>query len=94
MNLHHPAYKAMTRKARELAMMLFNETQQKFPEITFSSIMPSPELRKRYWIMITGELSEERHNAMREFVADRGTDILIDEGYSFAAKFKHTLNTA
>ena len=42
----------------------------------------------------TGELSEERHNAMREFVADRGTDILIDEGYSFAAKFKHTLETA
>jgi hypothetical protein len=84
----------VTRKARELAMNLFNETQQKFPEITFSSIMPSPELRKRYWIMVTGELSEERQNAMREFVADRGTDILIDEGYSFAVMLENTLETA
>jgi len=86
MNLNHQAINAMTRKARELAMMLFNETQGKFPEITFSSIMPSPELRKRYWIMVTGELSEERQNAMREFVAYRGTDILIDEGYVFCGE--------
>jgi hypothetical protein len=84
----------MTRKARELAMNLFNETQEKFPEITFSSIMPSPELRKRYWIMVTGELSEERQNVMREFVADRGTDILIDEGYSFAVMLENILETA
>ncbi len=75
-------------------MNLFKETRKKFPEITFSSIMPSPELRKRYWIMVTGELSEERQNAMREFVADRGTDIFIDEGYSFAVMLENTMETA
>ncbi len=84
----------MTRKARELAMMLFNETQQKFPELSFVSIMPSPELRKRYWIMASGIMSEERERQMDVFVADRATDILIDEGYSFAVMLENTLETA
>ncbi len=30
---------------------------------------------------------------MREFVADRGTDILIDEGYSFAVMLENALET-
>jgi hypothetical protein len=84
----------MTRKARKLAMDLFNETQQKFPEITFSTIMPSPELRRRYWIMVTGEMNQRRERAMRTFVADRATDILIDEGYSFAVMLENVMEVA
>ena len=84
----------MTRKARELAMSLLNETQQKFPEITFSHIMPSPELRKRYWIMVTGEMNQRRERAMHTFVADRATDILIDEGYSFAVMLENVMEVA
>jgi hypothetical protein len=56
--------------------------------------MPSPELRKRYWIIVTGEISEDRRIEMRHFVADRATDILIDEGYSFAVMTNHSLETA
>jgi hypothetical protein len=84
----------MTRKAKELALSLFNETQQKFPEITFFEIMPSPELRKRYWIMVTGTMTGKRQRAMRKFVANRATDILIDEGYSFSVMLEPMPQTA
>ncbi len=84
----------MTRKAKELAMNFFRETQEAFPELTFVGIMPSPELRRRYWIMVTGAMTEKRKREMRRFVADRATDVLIDEGYSFAVKLEHTLETA
>jgi hypothetical protein len=84
----------MTKKVKELAIHLYEETRRQFPEINFHYIQPHPEMRKRYWIMVTGTMTEKRQRAMRKFVADRATDILIDEGYSFAVMIDHSLETA
>ncbi len=83
----------MTRKVKDLALKFFQETQTAFPEITFADIMPSPELRKRYWILVTGTMTEKRKREMRRFVADRATDMLIDEGYSFSVKLDYMRET-
>jgi hypothetical protein len=81
----------MTRKAKQLAMRLYNETQSRFPEITFARIQPHPEQVNRFWIMVIGEMDEEREREMDVFVADRATDILIDEGYSFSVMLRSSL---
>jgi hypothetical protein len=81
----------MTRKVKELAMQLYKETQSRFPEIMFARIQPHPEMRRRYWIMVIGEMNEEREREMDVFVADRATDILIDEGYSFSVMLRSSL---
>ncbi len=74
----------MTQKAKELARQLYDETKEHFPEIVFSSIQPHPEQARRFWIKVHASMDEDRRTEMREFVADRATDILIANGYSFA----------
>jgi hypothetical protein len=74
----------MTRKAKDLALRLYEETKTQFPEIAFSSIQPHPEQARRFWIKVRASMNEDRRTRMREFVADRATDILIADGYSFA----------
>ncbi len=74
----------MTQKAKELARQLYEETKKYFPEIVFSSIQPHPEQARRFWIKVYASMDEDRRTEMREFVADRATDILIANGYSFA----------
>jgi hypothetical protein len=74
----------MTHKAKELAIQLYEETKKQFPEIVFSYIQPHPEQARRFWIKVHASMNEDRRAQMREFVADRATDILIADGYSFA----------
>jgi hypothetical protein len=74
----------MIRKAKDLALRLYEETKKQFPEIVLSSIQPHPEQSRHFWIQVRAAMNEERRVQMREFVADRATDILIADGYSFA----------
>jgi hypothetical protein len=84
----------MTHKVKSLAMNLYEETRRIFPEINFLYIHPHPEMKRRYWIMVAANMNEEREDEMRHFVADRATDILIDEGYSFSVRIDHSMETA
>lgn len=73
----------MTQKAQRLAMELFEETKKTFPEIEFLNIEPHPEQHRRFWINVKGKMTEERHEALREFVATRAIDLIIKHHYSF-----------
>lgn len=84
----------MKRKAKALAMNLFEITQKKFPEIRFINIQEHPEQADRYWINVAGEMDEEREMLMDTFVADNAMNILVEEGYSFAIMLDNTLETA
>jgi hypothetical protein len=84
----------MKRKAKELALQLFNETNHRFPEILFLRIQPHPEQADRYWIKVRGTMDEQQERLMDTFVADRATDILIDEGYSFAVMLENVIEVA
>lgn len=84
----------MKRKAKALAMNLFETTQKKFPEIRFINIQEHPEQADRYWINVAGDIDEEREMAMNKFVARNAMNILVEEGYSFAIMLDNTLETA
>ncbi len=84
----------MKRKAKALAMNLFEITQKKFPEIRFINIQEHPEQADRYWINVAGDMDEEREMLMDTFVADNAMNILVEEGYSFAIMLDNTLETA
>jgi hypothetical protein len=82
----------MKRKARELAMTIFEQTQKEFPAIEFINIQEHPEQANRYWINVSGDIDEETHIAMTEFVAAIAIEILIAEGLSFAVMLDNMLD--
>jgi hypothetical protein len=78
----------MKRKVKQLAKEIFTATQQQFPEIQFLDIQEHPEQYDRYWIIVTGEMEEEREMDMNMFSGEIATRILIDEGYSFGVMLR------
>jgi hypothetical protein len=81
----------MKRIAKKLAMQLYEDTRKQFPAIRFINIQNHPEQAGRYWINVAGDMSEDEEEEMRMFVGKIATDILINEGYSFAVMLDNTL---
>jgi hypothetical protein len=89
--MRHPSKK----KAHEIAMRLYEETKQSFPEIEFHTITPHPEQAGRYWIRVYAAMDEDRQEALSKFVAERSINILISEGVSLAMMVdEHALEAA
>ncbi len=73
----------MTRKVQKLAQELFEQTHEQFPEITYLGIQEHPEQKNRFWINVSGLLSDDREIQLQERSGVLATQMLIDEGYSF-----------
>ncbi len=68
-------------KQEELIEELIKTVQDKFPDVELIDITESPEDSESLWINVTSPDDEDRKIALREFAADKTTDILTDYGY-------------
>jgi len=71
----------MNFKQEELIEKLMQTVRDRFPEVELINIMESPEDSESLWINVSGPEDEDREIALREFAADKTTDILTDYGY-------------
>jgi hypothetical protein len=81
----------MKRKAKELAMKLYEETHAKFPEIILQRIQAHPEQSDRFWIQVEANMNAQQQRQMHKFTDERATEILIEEGFSFAFMLKNAV---
>jgi hypothetical protein len=72
----------MTIAQKRLAERLFKTVKKKYPEVQLLSMQKSPEDASDIWLNITSPDDEDREIALREFSADKSTDILLKHGYS------------
>ncbi|MDM8525702.1 hypothetical protein QUF80_20210 [Desulfococcaceae bacterium HSG8] len=68
-------------KQEELIEELVRTVREKFPETDLIEIRESSENPNTLWIRMTAPEDEEREADLREFSADKCTDILCDYGY-------------
>ncbi|MEE4355574.1 MAG: hypothetical protein V2I97_03845 [Desulfococcaceae bacterium] len=68
-------------KQEELIQILLRKIREKFPEVSFISVTESCEDPDTLWINVTAPEDEDREIELREFGAEKVTDILLDYGY-------------
>ncbi len=68
-------------KQEELIEELMKTVRGKFPDVELIDVTESPEDSESLWINVTSPDDEDRKIALREFAADKTTDILTDYGY-------------
>ncbi|MCG3119393.1 MAG: hypothetical protein ALAOOOJD_01785 [bacterium] len=73
MNLNH--------KQEELIAQLAREIEEKFPDIKFIEVVPSPESTNTLWLHFTEPENEARFMEIAEYASARTMDILLDYGY-------------
>lgn len=81
----------MTQQEHDVALQLVHEMQEYFPNIAFVNFQPHPEQVGRYWINIATDMDDEEQIAMRAFVSEKATNILIQHGISLAVMVDNTL---
>ena len=73
MNLNH--------KQEELIAQLAKEIEEKFPDIRFVEVVPSPEGENTLLLRFTDPNDDERFMQIIEYSGNRTMDILEDYGY-------------
>lgn len=73
----------LNHKQEELIAQLVKEIEEKFPEVHFVEVGPSPESENTLWLDFTKPDNEDRLAALIEYASDRAMDILLDYGYHF-----------
>ena len=68
-------------KQEELIEGLMKIVRDRYPEIKLINVTESPEDSESLWINVTAPEDEDREIELREFAADKTTDILTDYGY-------------
>jgi len=68
-------------KQQELVEQLVRDIEAKYPEAKFLDVFPSPKSPSSLWIEVIRPDSEDREIELREYVAERAMDILLDFGY-------------
>jgi len=68
-------------KQEELIEGLMKTVRDRYPEIKLINVTESPEDSESLWINVTAPEDEDREIELREFAADKTTDILTDYGY-------------
>ncbi len=68
-------------KQEELIEDLLKVVRDKFPDVELIDVTESPEDSESLWINVTAPNDEDREIELREFAADKTTDILTDYGY-------------
>ena len=74
----------LNHKQEELINELFLKIKEKYPEIEFLGIQPSPGDRDLLWIKVLAPINEDRRIELRHYASELETDILLDYGYSMA----------
>jgi hypothetical protein len=73
----------LNHKQEELIAQLVKDIEEKFPEVKFVEVGPSPESENTLWLDFTKPDDEDRLAALIEYASDRAMDILLDYGYHF-----------
>jgi hypothetical protein len=73
----------LNHKQQELIDQLVKEIEERFPEVKFVEVGPSPESESTLWLDFTKPDDEDRLAALMEYASERTTDILLDYGYHF-----------
>jgi hypothetical protein len=73
----------LNHKQEELIERLVKDIEEKFPEVKFVEVGPSPESENTLWLDFTKPNDEDRLAALIEYASDRAMDILLDYGYHF-----------
>lgn len=73
----------MNCKQEELIIQLAKEIEEKFPDVRFVEVAPSPESENTLWLEFTQPDDEDRLMALSEYASERAMDILLDYGYHF-----------
>jgi hypothetical protein len=73
----------LNHKQTELIDQLVKEIEEKFPEVKFVEVMPSPEGENTLLLEFTQPDDEDRLIELGEYASERTTDILLDYGYHF-----------
>lgn len=68
-------------KQEELIAQLAKEIEEKFPDIKFVDVVPSPESENTLWLHFTDPGSDDRFMEIAEYASERTMDILLDYGY-------------
>jgi hypothetical protein len=73
----------LNHKQEELIERLVKDIEEKFPEVKFVEVGPSPESENTLWLDFTKPDNADRLAALIEYASDRAMDILLDYGYHF-----------
>jgi uncharacterized protein (UPF0332 family) len=73
----------LNHKQEELIAQLAREIEEKFPDIRFVEVVPSPESTNTLWLEFTKPADDDRFIEVGEYASERTTDILLDYGYHF-----------
>jgi|GEM_PF-2369860 len=57
---------------------LFEQVQQRFPEIEFLSLQRNPEDKEHIWINVLAAMPEEREIALSRYAAGLSADLLVE----------------
>ncbi len=68
-------------KQEELIERLMDEIRIHYPEVDLINVMEGPEDPETLWIEVTAPEDEDREMELREFTAEKVTDIQLDYGY-------------
>lgn len=74
----------LNHKQEELLHSLFNQVQERFPDIEWQEIGYNPEDKEHIHLYVISYLSEEEEIAMMNYAGVVTTDILLDTGYYFS----------
>lgn len=73
----------LNHKQEELIAQLVKEIEEKFPDIKFVEVAPSPESKNTFWLEFTKPDDDDRFIEISEYASERMMDILLDYGYHF-----------
>ena len=73
----------LNHKQEELIAQLVKEIEEKFPEVKFVEVGPSPESENTLWLDFTKPEDEDRLIELGEYASERAMNILLDYGYHF-----------
>ncbi|MDZ7289856.1 MAG: hypothetical protein ONB44_04905 [candidate division KSB1 bacterium] len=73
----------LNHKQEELIAQLAKEIEEKFPDIKFVEVLPSPEGENTLLLHFTQPDNDDRFMEIAEYSSERTTDILLDYGYHF-----------
>lgn len=77
----------MNIKQKELCDEFYLALKEKFPEVELINITESPENSRELWLHITDPHDDDQEIEIREFAAQKSTEILLNYGYPILISF-------
>jgi len=71
----------LNHKQQELIEQFSKEIEEKFPDVKFVNVSPSPESEETLWLQFTKPDNDDRMLDIIEYASNRTMDILLDYGY-------------